>query len=56
MGNVPTRPDLLVKNSDGGKSVYLALHAECGSLKIPFSVLSVLRSLPKALQTGPVGG
>lgn len=36
--------------------MYLALNARRESLKIPFSVLSTLRSLPKALQTGPVGG
>lgn len=56
MGNVSVSANLLVKHSDGGKFVYLALNVGPESLKIPSSVLSALRSLPKALQTGPVGG
>ena len=46
----------LVKNSDRSKSVSLALNAGRESPKVPLYVLSAPRSLPKTLQTGPVGG
>lgn len=41
---------------DGSKFVYLAQNTGRESLKIDFYVFSALRSLPEALQTGPVGG
>lgn len=54
--NVHVSPNLLVANSDRSKFVYLALNAGHESLKTNSYLFSALRSLPKALQTGPVGG
>ena len=56
MDNVHVRPNPLVANSDRSKFVYLALNAGHESLKTNCYLFSALRSLPKALQTGPVGG
>ena len=56
MENVHVSPNLLVANSDRSKFVYLDLNAGHESLKTNSYLFSALRSLPKALQTGPVGG
>lgn len=56
MDDGPVGPNLLVKTFDGSKFVYLSLNAGHESLKTPFYLFSALRSLPEALQTGPVGG
>ena len=54
--NVHVSPNLLVADSDRSKFIYLALNAGHESLKTNSYLFSALRSLPKALQTGPVGG